>query len=279
MSDNPIPNTPDTDTAARLLPSGRSLNRTQVNQIIRIGLIGVLVATVAFVILAAHPAPRVFGFYPGTLNGRNALYGDGDGVVAYVTLSNVAIVTFPASWKLTDSLCATVQLERTAVASQLDFNDYVPQRHWDDPENNILTSGYHMIDAKSDTGDMVLHQSNNDMALFVSEQTPYRVQWFGQDPVQILPDQNVGGLMCFNFQYVDGKPMAHLPPFFYVAVGVINGHVYREPAFYFNNHDSVPDSNHPAQTSDLVAAPVPINDYLTGLLLDAPFAVQLQQSP
>ena len=276
MSDrNRGPN--DLETVRNLAPPppARQLDRRQVNQIIRLGLVIVLVASVIMTILAAHPAPRMFGFYPGKVNSANTLYGDGGSVIAYITVHNVSIVTFPKDWARPDVICMTVQFERTSAPGQLDFNDSVPQRHWDDGLHGVLTVETGTI--QFDSGDRSsIHLANNDLAAPIYERTPYRIGWFGQEPIQIPPEQNVGGLLCANFQFDDGHP--HLPPFFYIAVGVRNIHIESEPAFYFNNHDSVPNSKHPLQTYDLTAPPVNITDYLAGLLIDAPFAVQLQQS-
>ncbi len=276
MNDSPFdPNKLNASNHALTVERSRQVNRTTVNHLIRIGLLLGLVVSVALTILAAHPAPRVFGFYPGTVNTPNILYGDGGTVIARITVRNMAIVTFPKDWIRSDSICMTVEFARTDAPGQLDFNDSVPQRHWDDALHGVLTVEAGTIQFDSGDGSAI-HLANNELAAPIFERTPYRIGWFGQEPIQLSPDQNVGGLLCANFQFDAGHP--HLPPFFYIAVGVRNIHIESEPAFYFNNHDSVAASKHPPQTYDL-SAPVNITDYLAGLLIDAPFAVQLQQSP
>lgn len=257
--------------AETLSPARRTISHARVNAAIRLGLLVVIGIAAGITVLAAHPPYRLFGNYPAKFNAPQPMNGEGDSVVAYETISNPAIVSFPADWQVSNYVCFVVQLARTNLPTHPTFDDYVPQQRWDTPPDAALVIDQNTIFSFSNDGS-AMKLIDDRLISMISTRTSYQVQWMLRQPIAVYPDQTVGGLICTQFQASDGS--THVPVFFQLGLFIRNTYVSSYPAYYFTYHDSVPATGHPPVTLELQS--MPFDEYMGQLLENAPFAVRLQ---
>ncbi len=222
----------------------------------------------ALTIIAAHPAYRYFGLYPAEFGKPQPIQADGGVPAAYVTVTEPALISFPADWQIPDSVCMVLSLSRSDAPTSVEFNDYLPQIQWDvPPASALMFESGNVQSSAADGSSMIL--SNDFLNPILSARLPYRFQWLGQTQVPLYKDQSLGGLLFLSY-VLDNKP--HMPPFFSVSFTAKNIHVEHNPAYYFRYKDSVSPDQQPKQT--LTLQPRSADDYFAALASSAPFAVR-----
>ena len=251
-------------------PDTRRLTRAQANLIIRIILFVAIVVAFGFTLLAAHPAYRSFGSYAAVPNIPQRIQGEGNTDAAFVTLIDPSVVSFPADWHLPDRVCTALRLDRGDTPTALAFSDYAPQLSWDATAEPFPIVSGNEIDGRARDGSFLV-MANTGLAGPITARLPFRINWYGQSALPLLKDKPVGGLICFGFQYGGTDNTVHIPFSFTVRFSVKNVHVERLPSFVFSYNNDVSPVDVP-QTIPL--SRVSIEEYLSKIVVDAPFAVR-----
>ncbi len=236
----------------------------QFNRLVQLLLYAAALLTIALLIIAARPVHRYRGSFPLNPGERTPILDDWENPAAFVRVTHLAAIEFPAEWNAPEYVCMTVRYERGTAPTALRFDDQLPQALWDQRGTDDLIVLPRDVAAFIFNGSQMTFIQDTLIARIEAE---YKIQarWFGTASLILGKDQAAETLLCYTFI---GSGTPAIPRVHLLRFAVENVAVARAPAFYVSY-----DSTDP-QAENSVLKKVGIADYLASLLADSSAAVQ-----
>lgn len=241
------------------------------NRLAQIILLIALLVAFGFWLLASRPPARPFGRYDAKLDVPQPVYGIHGEIVAYVTVSNAAVVTPPIEWKLPDLICMTVQLARNADATSPDTEDVGEQAEWDKKYQDWLIFDEVSIRSTAREGSR-LKLAAQLLADYVPTYEKVSLKFYGVEPIILEKNQNAISLLCYYHYFLQNDvDVPNLPVYHELALKGRNAAVYAYPAYHFRI-DSPPQATDAPGAVDL--ARLSLHEYLQNISKVAPAVIQ-----